>query len=83
MYRTVIKILSVHDHGTSWLHNIIWNGVVICACVLCNIMAYYIHSKQKYTLKKWRLDEVIIFLNCGILHCAPENGADLCVNESQ
>ena len=22
----------------------IWNGVVICACVVCNKMAYYIHS---------------------------------------
>ena len=45
----------------------IWNGVVVCACVLCNIKAYYIHSTYKYTLKKCRLGEVTIFENCGIV----------------
>ena len=39
---------------------------------------------RKYTPKKWRLSEVIIFLNCDIdVHCALENGADLCVNDGQ
>ena len=39
----------------------IWNGVVICVCVLCNKMASYMHSTQKYSLKKWRLGEATIF----------------------
>ena len=60
----------------------IWNGVVMCACVLCDKMALYMHSTQKYSLKKWRLGEATIFLNCCIVHCALKNGADLCVNES-
>ena len=36
--------------------------------------AYYV---TKVHAEKWRLDEVIIFENCSIVHCALENGADL------
>ena len=62
--RVRVVILVQSERGRQWpvrAYVIIWNGVVICACVLCNKMAYYIHSILKYTLKKWRLGEVFIF----------------------
>ena len=81
--RVHVVILVQSERGRQWpvrAYVIVWNGVVICACILCNKMAYYIHSILKYTLKKWRLGEVFIFENCDIVHCALENGA---VNEDQ
>ena len=43
----------------------IWNGVVICACILCNKMAYYIHSVYKLHVEKNGdlIGEVNIFEN--------------------
>ena len=83
--RVRVVILFVQsERGRQWRlcvrTSLIWNGVVNCACVLCNKMAYYIYSILKYTLKKWHLGEVLFFENCDIVHCGR---ADLYVNEDQ
>ena len=61
---------------------LIRNRVVICACVLYNKMALYMHSTQKYSLKNWRLGEATIFFKLCYRALCARKGADLCVNES-
>ena len=35
---------------------IVWNGAVNCACILCNIMAYFIHFQGRKLLRKGEIE---------------------------
>ena len=60
MYQFNRDVVVIGMHLCVGFNMTLWNWVVICACVLCNKMMYYIHNINHKQGKKCCLGEANI-----------------------